>query len=83
MNKSKAKANLNRNRKPTRKAKRKPLSNPALTAAPNAECKYRVGTLYSTLFIEANKVAHPAHFAGWNKQRIVRVRRQWNSNVPY
>lgn len=55
MTKSKLRTKLNRNRKPTRKAKRKLPSKPTQTAAPNLECGYRAGTLYSTLFIEGNK----------------------------
>jgi hypothetical protein len=56
---SKPKVKLNRNRNFTRKAKRKSLTKPTRKSNQHpiaqADCPYRPGTLYGTLFGEGNK----------------------------
>jgi len=49
------KTKTKRQAKPARKAKLKLHRKPAIAAAPNPDCPYRVGTLYASLFIEANR----------------------------
>ena len=56
---SKPNAKLNRNRKPARKAKRKSLTKVIKKSNQHpiaqADCPYRPGTLYGTLFLEGNR----------------------------
>jgi hypothetical protein len=49
------KTRTKRQGKPARKAKAKPHRKPTQTAVQNPDCPYRVGTLYATTFLEANK----------------------------
>jgi hypothetical protein len=52
-----SKPNQNRNQKSAHKAKRKSLTKPIrkLDHTDQPDCPYRVGTLYATTFLEANK----------------------------